>query len=113
MRYCQLIAQKKPFQRQKRGYSSFRNNRPQVSWTLWIQPASQQVNQIVRPKAWEIEMDESYTQCPSTNGDGYRVLSQYSLLFLKYNEDEKHLVNGPRLESRNNREQFPIAYTGR
>ena len=53
------ITQKKPFLPQKRGFSGFRSNRPQVSRTLRIQPAPQQVNQIVRPKAWEMEMDES------------------------------------------------------
>ena len=41
------ITQRKPIQTQKRGFSRFRNNRPQVSRILWIQPAPQQVNQIV------------------------------------------------------------------
>ena len=53
------ITQKKPFQTQKRDFSRFRSNRPQISRTLRVQPAPQQVNQIVRPKAWEMEMDES------------------------------------------------------
>ena len=53
------ITQKKPFQTQKRGFSGFRSNRHQVSRTLRIRPVPQQVNQIVRPMAWEIEMDES------------------------------------------------------
>ena len=53
------ISQKKPFQTQKRGFFGFQGNKTQVSLTLQIQAVPQQVNQIVRPKAWEMGMDES------------------------------------------------------
>ena len=54
------VEQGKPFQTQKRGFSGFRPNRPQVSRTQRIQnQVSQQINQIVRPKSWETDMDES------------------------------------------------------
>ena len=54
------VGQRKPFQTQKRGFSGFRSNRPQVSRILRIQnQVPQQINQIVRPKLWETEMDES------------------------------------------------------
>ena len=54
------VGQRKPFQTQKRGFWWFRTNRPQVSRTLRIQnQVPQQINQIVRPKSWETDMDES------------------------------------------------------
>ena len=64
------VGQRKPFQTQKRGFSG-RSHRPQVSRTLRIQnQVPQQITQIVRPKSWETDMDESKTQCPGTTGDG-------------------------------------------
>ena len=54
------VGQRKPFQTQRRGFSEFRSNRPQVSRTLRIQnQVPEQINQIVRPKSWETDMDES------------------------------------------------------
>ena len=54
------VGQRKPFQTRKRGFSGIRSNRPQVSRTLRIQyQVPQQINQIVRPKSWETDMDES------------------------------------------------------
>ena len=54
------VGQRKPFQSQKRGFSGFRSNRPHVSRTQRIQnQVCQQINQIVRLKLWETDMDES------------------------------------------------------
>ena len=53
------VGQRKLFQPQKCGFSGFRSNRPQISWTLRIQNhVPKQINQIVRPKSWETDMDE-------------------------------------------------------
>ena len=54
------VGQRKPFPNQRRGFSVFRSNQPQVSGTLRIQnQVPQQINQMVRPKSWETDMDES------------------------------------------------------
>ena len=54
------VGQRKPFETQKRGFSGFQSNRPQVSRTLRIQnQVPQQINLLVRPKSWETDMDES------------------------------------------------------
>ena len=72
------VGQRKPFQSQKRGFSGFRSNRRQVSRTLRIQnQVLQQINQIVRPKSWETDMDESKTQRPGTTGDGKWVFRSH------------------------------------
>ena len=53
------VGQRKPFQPQKWGFSGFRSNWPQLSRTLRIQNhVPKQINQIVRPKSWETDMDE-------------------------------------------------------
>lgn len=54
------IGQRKPFHTQKRGFSGFRNNLPHVSRTIRIQnQVPQHLNQILRPKSWETDMDKS------------------------------------------------------
>ena len=71
------VGQMKPFQTQKRAFSGFRTNRPQVSRTLRIQnQVSQQINQIVRPKSWETDMDASqiHVQAPLATASGYAGL---------------------------------------